>query len=42
MRLKIFVLAALILGAISQAHAQRPPNVVLVLMDDLGYGDLGS
>jgi hypothetical protein len=30
----IFILAALILGASAQAQAQRPPNVVLVMMDD--------
>ena len=38
----ILVLSALILGVGSQAQAQRPPNVVVVMMDDLGYGDLGS
>jgi arylsulfatase A-like enzyme len=37
----LLILAALILGP-SQAQAQRPPNVVLVMMDDIGYGDLGS
>ncbi len=37
-----FILGALILGASTQAQAQRPPNVVLVMMDDIGYGDLGS
>src|SRR5688500_9987913 len=38
----VLILAALILVATHQAPAQRPPNVVLVMMDDLGYGDLGS
>ena len=36
------LLPALLLAAGPRVEAQRQPNVVLVLMDDMGYGDLGS
>src|SRR5688500_10044608 len=42
MRHHVLIFAALSFGTISEAQAQRPPNVVVVMMDDLGYGDLGS
>lgn len=36
MRRRIFILAAVILAAVPEIQAQRPPNVVLIMMDDLG------
>ena len=31
----------LLLACVARLGADRPPNVVLILVDDLGYGDLG-
>jgi arylsulfatase A-like enzyme len=52
MRLRHFISATLIACMIVQTarviaqratpQAQRQPNVVLIIMDDLGYGDIGS
>ncbi|MDZ4687563.1 MAG: arylsulfatase [Planctomycetaceae bacterium] len=45
MSLKTFVtvigVACLIVGHVEGAEPSQPPNVVLILADDLGYGDVG-
>ena len=42
-RLQSLALSGLLLSscAITQPRVQRPPNVVMVISDDQGYGDLG-
>ena len=43
-RIQVFVIAALvalIVSASSSADETRPPNVILIVADDLGFGDLG-
>ena len=39
MVLRLAVVAALALAWAAPASAQNKPNVVLIVMDDVGYGD---
>jgi hypothetical protein len=39
---RLFTGLLLLLAATSTAFAQSKPNVVLILMDNLGYGELGA
>jgi arylsulfatase A-like enzyme len=40
--LRIVILTALSVVVVAPAFAQTKPNVVLIVMDDVGYGDYGS
>ena len=38
----IVLTPAVLASVLAQRTPARPPNVVLIITDDVGYGDLGS
>ena len=40
-RLALLFAAMVLFGALTQAQAQQKPNIILIVGDDVGYGDLG-
>ena len=41
MRITRFIIVCAILGTTPLAVAQEKPNVVMILADNIGYGDIG-